>query len=428
MRLVILVPLLAPLVAPAILAAQAPPPSNLWSVPLSWEEGRLVVGRPVKLTGDRGVNSQPSFSPDGNAIVFSAIRDTGRDARSDIYRIDLGTGAERRITRTPENENSPIVDARGQYVAVRWVPATLFKEFGPWMYDSAGTPLRGVLPAPDTTGYYTPLPDGRWALTRPKPRGFTIGLFTPRSGAIVDVDTGVPALPAVRIPGVNALSWVRIDSAAAHHELRRYELASGRRTSLGRTLRGRTAHAWVPRRDLVLMARGNVLYARKVAGDTAWRPVATFDDPGLRHMSAYVVSPRGDRLIVVSPVRLPLAVALRDSLESGRTPGEVAAMLTAWREAGRLVDYDVSEGTLGALADDRYVRRLPADAVLLHQAIVATFPASHRALARLGDAQAAAGDTATARVTWRRAIDANPRATDDERRAAETLERRLSQP
>jgi hypothetical protein len=414
--------------APAFAAAQAANPVNLWSVPLSWQGGRLVAGTPVKLTGDRGLNSQPAFSPDGNALVFSAIRDTGRDARSDIWRIDLRTGAERRVTRTPENENSPTVNARGEYVAVRWVPATLFKEFGPWVYDSAGTPVRALLPGPDTTGYYTPLPDGRWALTRPKSRSFTIALFTPRAGSIVDVDSGVPALPAVRIPGANALSWVRLDSATARHELRRYDLASGRATSLGRTIPGRTAHAWVPGRNLVLMAKGNALYARATTGDTTWRPVATFDDPGLRHMAAYVVSPRGDRLIVTSPLRLPLAVALRDSLEAGRSATEVAAMLTAWREGGRLSGYDVSEAALGALADDRVTRRQPGGAVALHEAVVAAFPGSHRALTRLGDAQAAAGDSVTARATWRRALDANPRTTDEERRAAEALQRRLPSP
>lgn len=424
MRLLVL----ASLLVPALAVAQPTDPTNLWSIPLTWQGDRLVAGKPVKLTGDRGINSQPSFSPDGRAIVFSAIRDTGRDARSDIWRIDLATGAERRITRTPENENSPTVDVRGEYVAVRWVPATLFREYGPWVYDSAGIPLRAVLPGPDTTGYYTPLADGRWVLTRPRSRTFTIALFTPRTGSIVEIDSGVPALPAVRIPGADALSWVRIDSATAHHELRRYDLASGRITSLGPTLTGRTAHAWVPGRNVVLMAKGNVLYVRKAVGDTTWRVAATFDDPALGHMAAYVVGPRGDRLIVTSPLRLPLAVVLRDSLEAGRTGTEVAAMLSAWREGGRLAGYDVSEAALSALAADRGVRRRPAHAVALHQAIVAAFPTSYRALTRLGDAQAAAGDSVSARATWRRALDANPRSTDEDRQAADALRRRLPSP
>jgi len=54
---------------------------------------------------------------------------------------------------------------------------TLFKEYGVWVYSLDGTPVRGVLRGPDTTGYYTPLDGGNYALTRPKSKTFTLGLF-----------------------------------------------------------------------------------------------------------------------------------------------------------------------------------------------------------------------------------------------------------
>jgi len=417
--------LLAALVLPAAARAQGPNPLNLWSVDLRWAGDRLVVGTPTKLTHDDGTNSQPSFSPDGRAVVFSATRDTGSDARSDIYRIDLRTRAETRVTRTPENENSPTVNARGEYVAVRWQPATLFTEYGPWMYAADGTPTRGVLRAPDTTGYYTPLPNGAYALTRPKSRSFTLALFDPATGAIADVDSGVPALPAQRIPGERALSYVHVDSAGAHHELRRLALDTRAVTTLAPTLPGRTAHAWLPGHATVLMAKGNVLYARRIGRDTTWRAVATFASPELRHATAYVVSPQGDRLILTSPQRLPLAVAMRDSLEAGRAAADVAAMVAAWRDAGSLGGYDVGEGQIAGLADARLQRAQPAGAVALHALVTTLFPASHRAVARLGDAQRAAGDSAAATASYRRALELNTRATDADRAAAAAVERKL---
>jgi dipeptidyl aminopeptidase/acylaminoacyl peptidase len=414
---------------PVAVRAQGPNPVNLWSVGLRWTGDRLTVGTPVKLTADQGANSQPSFTPDGRAVVFSATRDTGSDARSDIYRVDLATRRETRVTRTPENENSPTVNARGEYVAVRWVPATLFTEYGPWVYAPDGTPARGVLPGPDTTGYYTPLPDGAYALTRPKSRTFTLALFDPRAGTIVDVDSGVPALPAQRIPGEPALSYVRLDSAAARHEIRRLDLATRRVTSLAPTVPGRTAHAWVPGagagRGTILMAKGNVLYARRVGRDTAWRAVATFASPELRHAAAYVVSPQGDRLVLTSPKRPPLAVAMRDSNEAGRSGAKVSALVAAWRDAGALAGYDVAEGGIGALGDERLRRGAPADAVALHALATTLFPRSHRALARLGDAQRAAGDGAAATASYRRALELNPRGTEADRRAAEAVEQKL---
>jgi hypothetical protein len=405
--------------------AQGPNPLNLWMVDLQWSGNRLSVGTPVKLTNDHGNNSQPAFTPDGRAIVFSAVRDTGGAARSDIYRIDLATRAETRVTRTPENENSPTVNERGEYVAVRWQPATLFKEFGPWVYAADGTPSRGVLRAPDTTGYYTPLPNGDYALTRPKSKSFTLGLFDARSGAIVDVDSGIPALPAQRIPGENALSYVRLDSADARHTIRRFDLATRRATTIGPTLVGRTAHAWVPGHRTMLMAKGNVLYAR-TAEETTWRAVATFDNPELRNATAYVVSPSGDRLILTSPKRLALATVLRDSLEAGRSGAAVAAMVTAWRGAGSVTGYDMTEGSIIALGDDRLQKKRNADAVALQTLATTLFPRSFRAFDRLGDAQRASGDDTAAIVSYRKSLELNPKSSDNERNAAAATERKIA--
>jgi dipeptidyl aminopeptidase/acylaminoacyl peptidase len=411
----------------AMVSAQGQNPVNLWLVDLHWTGSRLTVGAPVKLTHDDGNNSQPSFTPDGRAIVFSVVRDTGADARSDIYRIDLATRAETRITHTPENENSPTVNERGEYVAVRWLPATLFKEFGPWVYAADGTPIRGVLRGPDTTGYYTPLPNGDYALTRPKSKTFTLGLFSAKTGNIVDVDSGLPALPAQRIPGERALSYVRIDSGNAHNTIRRFDLTTQKTSTLGPTLVGRTAHAWVAGHHTILMTRGNVLYAR-TATDTAWRAVTTFDNAELRNPSAYVVSPAGDKLILTSSKRIALATILRDSLEGGRSGVDVAAMVIAWRDGGKLGDVDITEGPIGALGDDRLQKKKFADAIAIHTLATTLFPKSFRALGRLGDAQRASGDSTSARASYRKALDANPRSTDAERAAAAAVEKKIATP
>ena len=407
-------------------AAQAPGPNpvNLWVVDLKWTGNQLSVGTPVKLTNDNGTNSQPSFSPDGRSVVFSATRDTGS---SDIYRIDLATRTETRVTRTPENENSPTVNAAGEYVAVRWVPATLFKEYGVWMYSGDGTPTRGVLRGPDTTGYYTPLGSGNYALTRPKSKTFTIGLFDAQTGTITDVDSGVPALPAQLIPGQRALSYVRIDSADGKHTLRRVDLATKRTSSIGSTIVGRTAHAWIPQRNTILMAKGNVLYARGV-GESAWRVIARFDNPDLRNASAYVVSPSGDKVVLTSPKRLTLGVVLRDSLEAGHSGAAVAAMATRWRDDGQLSDIDVAENPISALGDDRLQKKRFADAVALHTLATTFFPRSYRAFGRLGDAQQAAGDSTGALASYRRALDVNPRATSADSAAAIAIQRKISGP
>ncbi|MBC7897737.1 MAG: PD40 domain-containing protein [Cytophagaceae bacterium] len=412
------------LLLPLAAHAHGPNPTNLWIVNLTWTGNRLSVGTPTKLTKDNGA-SQPAFSPDGRSVVFSAQRDTGSGAQSDIYRIDLATGVETRVTQTPENENSPTMNERGEYLAVRWRPATLFKEFGPWVYSSSGVPTRGVLRGPDSTGYYTPLPNGNYALTRPKSRSFTLGLFDAASGAITDVDSGIPALPPQVIPGANALSYVRVDTATARHVLGRVDLATRRTSTIGPTLVGRTAHSWVAGHQTVLMAKGNVLYAR-AAGETAWRVVASFDNPELRDLSAYAVSPKGDKLVLTSPRRLSLASVLRDSLEAGRSGADVVAMATAMRTAGTFATLDVTENSLVGVGNDRLQKKRPADAVALQSFATTLFPQSFRAFEALGDAQQASGDRTAAQASYRKALEVNPRSTDGQRTAAAAVERKLA--
>jgi hypothetical protein len=406
------------------LEAQGPNPLNLWLVELKWEGNRLTAGTPVKLTTDNGSNSQPAFTPDGKAIVFSATRDTGANAHSDIYRMDLASRTETRVTNTPENENSPTVLPSGEYVAVRWVPATLFKEYGVWMYAPDGTPSRGVLPGPDTTGYYTPLDGGNYALTRPKSKTFTLGLFDAKTGAIVDVDSGIPALPAQRVPGERALTYVRIDSVDGKHTLRRIDLATRTARDLGPTLVGRTAHAWVAGRRTILMAKGSALYAR-TAVDPVWRRVATFDHPDLRNASAYVVSPQGDKLILTSAKRLNLATILRDSIEAGRSAREATALMLKMRDEGQLAGVDITEGPIGNLGDDRLQKKRFEDAVAIHTLATTLFPRSWRAFYRLGLAHEAAGNRTAAVEAYIKADPLNPRATDGERRAADSMQVRL---
>jgi dipeptidyl aminopeptidase/acylaminoacyl peptidase len=417
-------PIALALVSASALQAQSPNPVNLWLVELKWSGNRLTTGTPIKLTNDQGNNSQPAFTPDGRAIVFSATRDTGSAARSDIYRIELATRTETRVTRTPENENSPTVNARGEYVAVRWQPATLFKEFGPWIYNADGTPRQGVLPAPDTTGYYTPLPNGNYALTRPKSRSFTIALFDAQTGVIVDVDSGVPALPAQRVPARQAVTYVQIDSANARHVLRQVDLTTRKTTTLGPTLVGRTVHAWVAGHETILMAKGNQLYAR-TASDPVWRFVVSFDHPELRAASAYVVSAQGDKLILTSAKRPSVAALLRDSLEAGHSGAEVATLALNLRAAGRFADMDLSENSISALGTDRIGKKRFADGVAIHQLATTLYANSYRAFDRLGDAQRTAGDSAAAIASYRKSLELNPQATNAEREAAQATTRKI---
>lgn len=280
------------------LRAQPPAPVNIYVADLTYENGTIHIGAPRKLTGDRGINSQPSFTPDGKSILFVSRRDSA-NGQGDIYRIDLSTGAETRVTSTPEMENSPTVTPDGKLMVIRWTPATLFKQWGPWIYDMNGQPLRGVLPGPDTVGYYVRVDATRFAMVRPTTRR-AVAVFDTRSGSMTDYDWPVANLPPQRIPGRLAVSYTRVDSIGGNR-IRRLDIATHDTSEIAPAVSGKAVHAWTPR-GTILMSKGNTIFAL-TPPQVTWSRVAAFEDPELQDINTYVVSPRGDKVILISPVK-----------------------------------------------------------------------------------------------------------------------------
>jgi TolB protein len=272
-------------------------PVNLFVADLTYSNGQLHIGTPRKLTGDRGINSQPSFTPDGKAIVF--VRRDSAAAQGDVFRIDLTTGAETRITSTVEMENSPTILSDGSLMVIRWTPETLFKEWGPWIYDMKGTPVKGVLPGPDTVGYFMPLDSVTFAMLRPKNIS-AVSIFDRRTGTMTDYDFRAANLPPQRIPGQRAISYTRVDSVGGNR-IRRLDLVTHDTTEIAPALTRKTVHAWTPR-GTIIMGKQNAIFTLTPPAKE-WSQVAAFTDPELQDMNTYVVSPRGDKLIIISPVK-----------------------------------------------------------------------------------------------------------------------------
>jgi hypothetical protein len=279
------------------LRAQAPSPVNLYVADLTYEGDSIRLGTPRKLTGDRGINSQPSFTADGKSILF--VRRDSAEGQGDVFRIDLSNGAETRITSTPEMENSPTVTPDGKLMVIRWTPPTLFREWGPWIYDMNGDPLHGVLPGPDTVGYYVRVDSTTFAMMRPMTRR-SIALFDTRTGRMIDYDWPVATLPPQRIPGQRAVSYTRPDSVGGN-QIRRLDLVTHDTSLITKAVAGRLIHAWTPR-GTILMGKGNAVFAA-TPPRTGWARISTFTDSELQDVNTYVVSPRGDKLILISPVR-----------------------------------------------------------------------------------------------------------------------------
>ncbi|MGI2258914.1 TolB family protein [Shewanella sp. GXUN23E] len=78
---------------------------DIFLYPLSFADNQWQVGTPIPLTDRPGYDSQPAFTADSKALLFSSDR-SGR--YTDIYQIDLADKRVSQLTRTPdEGEFSP---------------------------------------------------------------------------------------------------------------------------------------------------------------------------------------------------------------------------------------------------------------------------------------------------------------------------------
>lgn len=399
--------------------AQAPTPINLYVADVKYENGTVRISNPQKLTGDRGVNSQPSFTPDGKSILFVSRRDT--TGQSDVYKIDLASGVEIQVTKTPENENTPTVTPDGNMMVIRWVPATLFKEWGPWIYKN-GQPMSGVLPGPDTVGYYVRIDSTTFAMMRPKSRP-AVALFDVKKGTMTDYAWPVANLPPQLVPGRHAISFTKTDSLG-RNQIGMLDTKTLRSSPVAPTLVGRVIHTWT-RTGFVLMGKGNSIYALKPGKAASWRKVAEMKEPDLQSLSTYVLSPRGDKVILIAPLMPTLQQALRDSIQAGRPVADVIRNL---RKGGAtaVAGYDLAEGGILAVADDRATHGTLADAIDIIRFDIELHPTSYGARMALGSALRKSGDMAGSVVAYRKSLDLNPRTSAGEKKDAEDAEKAIA--
>jgi dipeptidyl aminopeptidase/acylaminoacyl peptidase len=269
--------------APAI-----PPGTDIWLARLTPSGG---LEAPVNATARPGYDNQPSFTPDGAALLYTRQDGT----QTDVWRYDVVARSNRPVIQTPEGEYSPQVTPDGAGISVVRVEADATQRL--WRFRRDGTSPTLLLKDVKPVGYHAWGPDGLLAL-------FVLG--DPNSLQVADTRTGRAEVVARRvgrslhrIPGRETVSVLRIaDDGRWIEEL---DLRSRRLTRLVRAPEsGDGDYAWTPD-GAILMAEGATLRRWAPGGD--WQAVADLDALGLAGASRLAISPDGRTVALVVPER-----------------------------------------------------------------------------------------------------------------------------
>jgi dipeptidyl aminopeptidase/acylaminoacyl peptidase len=290
--------------SPSPTPTPAPPPdTDIFIVEMKTANGRPEFGRPTNVTNRPGYDNQPSFTPDGRAVLFTSQREGNQ---TDVYRYDLSNAGTTRLTATPESEYSPTVTPDGKFFSVVRVEADQAQRL--WKFPLAGTGQPAlVMTDVKPVGYHLWLDARTLALfvlgAENRPHTLQVAVLGKRPGEVVELSTMATNIGRSfqRVPNQrDGFTFVH-KLAPDNWLIKIVDLKSHRTAPLAKTLPGSEDYARLPDGSL-LMARDAKLYRLDPAAGQDWQEIADFTPAcaAACRITRLAVSPRADRLAFVA--------------------------------------------------------------------------------------------------------------------------------
>ncbi len=271
--------------------APGPPGTDIYLLPLSGGIDSIRGATPGAIANERGYENQPSFTPDGSTVLFTANRD---GKQTDSWAWDRATGRARTLWSTPEAEYSPTERPDGSYSVIRVEPDGTQRL---WRFDRDGANPRQIFTDIKPVGYQAWVDDE------------TVGLFIlgqPPTLQIAKVSTGKADVAATRIarslhrvPDTRAISFVQRESNDEYW-VKQIDVDSRRVDPLVKVLADSQDRdvAWMPDGQTLLLSAGTKIYKWK-RGDQDWTMIRDVAALGLGAVTRIAVAPKADAIAVV---------------------------------------------------------------------------------------------------------------------------------
>lgn len=270
------------------LSAQQPA-TDIFLAPLTYQDGRPVVGVPINITNRAGYDNQPSFTPDGRSILFTSIRD---DAQADIYRYDLASKNITRLTSTRESEYSAAVMPGGKRFSVIRVEHDSTQRL--WSFALDGSDPKLLIASLKPVGYHAWLDANTLVMfVLGNPNALVYGNL--RAQRFDTLARGIGRSLA-RLPNRTGFSFTQpVDSA---QRVRTLTNPRGTPSDLVSLPRRSQDLVWLPN-GVLMTGSGTTLLSWR-SGAAAWSDAADLASAGLTDITRLAVSPDGKWLALVA--------------------------------------------------------------------------------------------------------------------------------
>lgn len=267
----------------------AQPDTDIFLLEVDHSGEGLSFSNPVNLTPRKGYDNQPSFLPDGSAILYTSIM---ADGQAEIMQYDLETRNNKRITRTKgHSEYSPQITPDGKYISAVVVEPDSSQRI--WRYDLKDGHGERLTNKFEGVGYYAWYHKKRMAT-------FVLGdTFTlqalhvkKQKPAVLASDVGRAVQPC---PDFGQVSFV-LKESADKWQICIWNPRTKSIKVITETLPGQEDYCWTPEGHL-LMGEGHTLYRFRPGISTAWESLGELPVEDFYRLS---MSPDGRFLAVVA--------------------------------------------------------------------------------------------------------------------------------
>ncbi|MBX3132392.1 MAG: PD40 domain-containing protein [Gemmatimonadaceae bacterium] len=261
--------------------------TDIWVLRLTERAGSVTLGQPLNVTRRAGYDNQPAFTPDGQGLLFTSIRE---DAQADIYRVPVTGGAATRLIGTPESEYSATPLPGGDGVSVIRVEMDSTQRL--WRFGWNGQAQRALIPALKPVGYHVWVGTdhiGAFVLGSPN----ALVLISALTERVDTLARGIGRAFA-RVPSRLAFTFVHFHGDTSWIGEVDVRTQAVRRIAIAPP--GGEYHVWTPGGALLATADSRI-YRRE---GEAWVVVADYAALGIRNISRIAISPQGDRIAFVA--------------------------------------------------------------------------------------------------------------------------------